>query len=303
MASFFPQAFIQDLRAFYFLVAVFAVHAAHVLLDFLPQRPAFGVPEDGAGGMFVDMEQVKLFAEFAVVALFGFFEHVQVLLQLFFAGPGCAVNALQHFVAVVAAPVGTCHLHQFEVFELACAGHVRAAAQVFKSAFAVQAYIFVSGNAGNDFGLVSFAHVFEIIYGFIARQHAAQHGLIFAGQLGHFLFDGCKVFGGEGALVAEVVVKAVFYHWADGYLRVGKQFFNSVSQQVGGGVANHLQPIGIFCRDDGERCVLADRVAGINQLAIYFAANGSLGQAAANAGGYFCNGDRRLLKIALRTVG
>ncbi|MNL72067.1 hypothetical protein D3C87_1973180 [compost metagenome] len=45
VARLLPQALVQDLRTFDFLVAVVAIHAAHVLLHLLPQRPALGVPE------------------------------------------------------------------------------------------------------------------------------------------------------------------------------------------------------------------------------------------------------------------
>jgi hypothetical protein len=91
------------------------------------------------GAVLVDVEQVQFAAQLAVVALLGLLQHRQVLLQVVLGGPGRAVDALQHLVAVVAAPVGAGHLHQLEVLELARAGHVRAAAQVLEAAFAVQA--------------------------------------------------------------------------------------------------------------------------------------------------------------------
>jgi hypothetical protein len=101
---------------------------------------------------------------------------------------------------VVAAPVGTGHLHQLEVLELAGAGHVRAAAQVLEGAFAVQAHILVAGDGGNDLGLVGFADALEVLHGLVARQHAAHHRLVLVGQLGHLLFDGGQIFGREGRL-------------------------------------------------------------------------------------------------------
>ena len=76
---------------------------------------------------------------------------------------------MQHFVAVVAAPVGASHFHQFEVLEFARAWYVGAAAEVFKGAFAVETDIFIGGNAGNDLGLVVLAHVFEIGDSIITR--------------------------------------------------------------------------------------------------------------------------------------
>lgn len=55
--------------------------------------------EEGEAGTFiVHAEDIQFFAQFAVIALFGFFQHVQVLVQFFLAGEGRAVDTLQHFV-------------------------------------------------------------------------------------------------------------------------------------------------------------------------------------------------------------
>ena len=159
------------------------------------------MPKHQTGGMLVDMEKIEFTTQLAVIPLFRLFQHGEVLLQIFFAGPSCAVNPLQHLVAVVAAPVRTCQLHQLEVLELAGAGHMRAAAQVFKRTLAVQTDVFPRRNAGNDFCLVVFADTFEVSDRLVARQDAAQHRLILGRQLRHALFDGNQVFWCEGPAV------------------------------------------------------------------------------------------------------
>ena len=73
VAGFLPKALVQDLRPLDFLVTVVAVDAAHVLLNLLPNGPAFGMPENGTWRMLVNMEQIEFATEFAVVALFGLF--------------------------------------------------------------------------------------------------------------------------------------------------------------------------------------------------------------------------------------
>ena len=251
--------------------------------------------------MVIYVKQVEFFAQLAVVTLFGFFQHGQVLLQIVLAGPGCAVNALQHFIAVVTAPVGACHLHELEEFELAGAGHMRAAAQVFKSAFAVQRDIFTGRNAADDLGLVVLADRLEMGNSIIARQHAAQHGLVLGGELGHALFNCFQVFGRERPLVREVVEKAVFDHRADGHLRFREKLLDGVGQQMGSGVPDQLQALGILGSDDGQGAVAFNQVAGVHQLAVHFAAQGRLGQARTNGGSDFCHGDR-LRKIAFGSV-
>jgi hypothetical protein len=150
--------------------------------------------------VLVEVEQVELAAELAVVALLGLLQHRQVLLQVVLAGPGRAVDALQHLVAVVAAPVGAGHLHQLEVPELARAGHVRAAAQVLEAAFAVQAHVLVGRDAGDDLGLVVLAQALEVGHRLVARQHAAHHRLVLGGQLAHALSIAARSSGVNGRL-------------------------------------------------------------------------------------------------------
>ena len=75
VAGLLPQPLVQDLRTLDFLVAIVLVDLAHVLLHALPQRPALGVPEHGARGMLVNVKQVQLAPQLAVVSLFGLFQH------------------------------------------------------------------------------------------------------------------------------------------------------------------------------------------------------------------------------------
>jgi hypothetical protein len=89
---------IEDLRAAHFLIAVVAIDAAHVLLDLLPHGPAVRMPEHHAGRFFLQVEQIELPAELAMVALLGFFQHVQVGVEFFLLRPGGAVDALQLLV-------------------------------------------------------------------------------------------------------------------------------------------------------------------------------------------------------------
>ena len=299
--SLLPQALVQDLRALDLLVAVVAVHAAHVLLHLLPHGPALGVPEHGTGRVLVDVEQVQLTAELAVVALLGFFQHREVLLQLILARPSRAIHALQHFVAVVTAPVRARHLHQLEELQLASARNVWAAAKVFKLPFTVQTHVFIAGNAGNDFSLVVFTQALEISHSFIARQHPAHHRLVLRRQLSHLLLDGCQIFRCKGALVRKVVIKPVFDHWPDGDLRIRKQLLDGISQQVGCGVANDFQTIRILGCDDRQRAVCSDLVTGINHLVTDLAGQCGLGQTCTNRRSDFGHGDRAW-KFALRAI-
>ena len=97
------------------------------------------MPEDRPGRLFLQVKEIELLADAAMVALLGLFQAVQVLIELLLVRPGGAVDPLQHLVARIAAPVGAGDLGELERLELAGGGHVRPAAQVHPVALAVEA--------------------------------------------------------------------------------------------------------------------------------------------------------------------
>ncbi|MCY1220149.1 hypothetical protein D9M72_321510 [compost metagenome] len=292
VAGLFPKGTIHHLRRTDFIVAGVRQAAAHVLLDGLPHLPALRMPEHHAGRLFLQVEQVERLAQFAVVALLSLFQHVQVGFLVFLLRPGRAVDALKHLVVGIAAPVGAGHLHQLEDLQLARGRHVRAAAQVDEAAFAVQADFLVGGDRGDDLGLVLLAHRLEQRHRFVAVPHFAHDPLVLAGELRHLLLDGGQVFGREGTLVGKVVVEAVFDHRPDRHLRFRIQFLDGVGQQVGRGVADHIDAVGILVRDDGQLGVVLDPMARVDQLAVHLAGQRGLGQAGTDALRHFGNRHR-----------
>ena len=107
-------------------------------------RQPFGMPEHRARRLFLEVEQTEILADAPVVALLGFFEAVQVFLEILVVEPRGAVDALEHLVAGIAAPIGARHLHQLEGLQLAGGGHVRTAAQVEPLALPVQRDVLVA---------------------------------------------------------------------------------------------------------------------------------------------------------------
>ena len=214
----FPKAAIQNLRTTHFLVAMIAIHTPHVLLDSLPDRPSLGMPENHAWGLFLKMEKIQLRADLAVIALFGFLEHVQIGILLILFGPGRPVNTLQHLVARIPAPIGAGNFHQLEHFQLAGRRHVRAATQVDKITLPVERYILARRNGADDFGLVVLTDRLEEIDRLVARKHLSRYREIMLGQFGHFLFDGRQIFWCKGPRIREVVVEAALDDRTDGDL-------------------------------------------------------------------------------------
>jgi len=89
------------------------------------------------------MEQIELLADFTVIALLGFFEPVQVGIELLLVGPGRTVDALQHLVVRVATPVGAGHFHQLETLaQLAGTRQMRSAADIEPVPLAIDRNLF-----------------------------------------------------------------------------------------------------------------------------------------------------------------
>ena len=85
-----------------------------------------------------------------MVALFGFFEHREVGVQLGLVFKRSAVDALELRVLFVAFVVGAGHAGELERADVACAHHVRAGAEVNEIAVLIQRDFFVLGNALDD---------------------------------------------------------------------------------------------------------------------------------------------------------
>ena len=129
----------HDLGRVHLAVTRVVLALAHVADELLEHAPALRVPEHGARRLLLEVEQVEVLADAAVIALLGFLEAMQIGREILVVEPRGAVDALEHLVARIAAPVGAGHLHELEALELAGGRHVRAAAQVEPVALAVEA--------------------------------------------------------------------------------------------------------------------------------------------------------------------
>src|SRR5690606_28278845 len=99
--------------------------------------------------------------------------------------------------------------------------------------------------------LVVLTNAFEELDRIVTQPLLTGDHFVLLGQFSHFLFNGFQVLGRESTLVGKVVVKAIVDHRANGDLRVWKQALDRVSQQVGGGVTNHLQAVCVLGGNDG----------------------------------------------------
>ena len=223
MARLLPEATVEQLRGLHLIITIGLKAAADILLQCLPDNVALFVPEHRTLRLFLQMKEIHLAADFSVVALFGFLDHGQIGFELFVIGPASAVNALQHLVIAVAAPIGTGKFGQLErLAQLAGRGQMRPTAQIFPVALAVDGNWLIARNIGNDFGFVNFANLAEMGNRFGPIPHFTDNRLIALDNVAHALFDGFQIVQTERGFTGKIVKEAVFNHRPDGHLRVGE---------------------------------------------------------------------------------
>src|SRR4029077_4164171 len=128
----------------------------------LEDGPALRVPEHHARAFFLEVEEVELAAELAVVALLRFLDLLEISVEFFLLGERRAVDAGQHRVVAVAAPIGAGHLLQLEgVADLAGRGHVRTAAEVEPVALLVNLELLAGRNLIDQLDLEVLALLLE----------------------------------------------------------------------------------------------------------------------------------------------
>ncbi len=304
MAGFFPQALVHHRRGAHFLVAVIDELLPHVLLDLLPHDPALGVPEHHARRLLLHVQQVELLRQFSVVALLGLFQAVQVSLEIFLLRPRRAVDALQHRVLRVAAPVGAGQLHQLErARELARGRQVRAAADVEPVALAINRKLLAGRNhIVDDLHLVGLAQRGERALGVLALPHLALDRQVALDDLVHALLDLFQVFRRKGDFAREIVIETVLDRRADRHLRARIQFLHRLRHHMRGVVAQQFQRVLVLAGDDRQIRIAVDDIRGVDHAPVDLAGQGGLGQARTDGGGDILNADG-LIETALTAVG
>ena len=278
-----PQHLVEDLRRVD-LVVVAGEAAAHIADQRLEQAPALGVPEHHARTFFLEVEQVEFTAELAVVALLGFLDLMQVGVEVFLLGPGGAVDAGQHRIVAVAAPIRARHLHQLEGgADLAGRGHVRAAAQIEPLALLVDLDRLVFRNGVDQLDLERLAVVGEHLLGFVAGPDFLGERFVARDDLAHLLLDRREVFRGERLVAEEVVVEAVLDGRADGHLGARPQALHRFGEHVGAIVPDQFQRARIVTGDEVDLGIVFDRIGEIGQRAVQRHHDGALGERGRNA--------------------
>ena len=155
-----------------------------------------------------EVDQAELAPELAVIARAGLFQLLEVRVELLLVRPGRPVDALEHLVPLVAAPVRAGDVGQLERAEAAGRGDVGAAAEIEPLALAVDGERLVGGDVADDLDLVFLADAVEDLDGLVARPFLAADRQIARHDLRHLLLDAAEVVVAERPIGGEVIVEA-----------------------------------------------------------------------------------------------
>lgn len=103
VAGLFPEMTVEDHRGHDFVVIGFVMEFMPEFEQVVAQDHSLGMEEREARAFFVEAEQIELFAQFTMVALFSFFHHLQVFIEFRFLFKSGPVNTLEHLVVFIAA--------------------------------------------------------------------------------------------------------------------------------------------------------------------------------------------------------
>ncbi|OAJ67231.1 hypothetical protein A0123_01827 [Gluconobacter cerinus] len=238
----FPEGTVHELGCANFFVAIPGLCAAHVVLKDRVQTPALVVPEDLPDGFFLNVEEVHLAANAAMIALLGFFQAHQMSVQLLLVAPGRAVNAGQHGVAMVTTPVSTGHAHELEGrANVRRATQMRAAAEIKPFALTVDRNLLAFRQIADQFGLEVLTLLFKEADGFVTIPYFTGERGVGSDDFAHLGFDGFEVIRRERLLAGEVVIEAVLDARPDRDLRFRPERLHGFCENMRCIMADHLK--------------------------------------------------------------
>ncbi len=251
------------------LVAVLLLHAAQELLQPVAQGGPFRQPQRQTLAYALrEGEEFQLLAQLAVVALLGLLHHHEVFVEQRFLGERDAVDAGQHLVLLVAAPVGSGHRGQLDGLDGARVGDMRTAAQVGEAAVGIERDGAVL-QIGDQFDLVGVVLLGEGLQRVGLRDLRADQRLLLAGELRHFVFDSGEIGLGDGHRRIHVVVEAVLDGGADAELDARIERFERFGQQVRRGVPEGVLALGVVPLVEFYGGILLDGAGHVNGCAVY----------------------------------
>ena len=285
VAGGFPQCAVDKLRRLHLVITAFFKAAAHIALDLAIDGPSARMPEYRSRRLFLKVEETKLLAELAVIALLRLLQHMEIGVEFLFGAPCGAVDALQHRAVRIPAPVGTGNAHQFEGMPHAAGrGKVRAAAQVDEIALLIEGDRLAGRDRLDKLDLERLVVLFVEGDRLVTGPDIADDRLVPVDDLVHARLDGGKVLVAEGRLAMEIVIEPVLDRRADGDLRLGIQLENRLGHDMRGIMPDGGQNGVVLCRQQRQRGIGLDLACHVPFLAVDNSQHCRLGEARTDIG-------------------
>ena len=224
---------VHDERRLDLFVAAFSVFRLPEVLQFIADDHSLRHEERESWSFFIQGEQIHFLADLPVISLLGFFQTLQVFVQLCLRREARSVNSLEHLALHIASPVGPCYALQLHSLDLSGASHMRSCTEIYKISLLIERNDFVLRQVFNQLHLVILVLVSHELDGFLPRQLEAFQRIVGLDHLLHFLLDLQKVLIVELMLHIKVIIKSVIDRRSDSQLGIRPQFLHRLCQNVG----------------------------------------------------------------------
>ena len=200
-----------------------------------------------------------------MIAPLSLFEFVEIIVEFLLRVEARPVDALHLRIAFLALPVRARDAHQLECANAPGGRDVRPAAEIDEFSGGIERHHRLDGALLDQFAFEALVPLAVELKRLGLRQHLAFVGDVLRGKLAHFFLDACEVLWRKRLFAHKIVEEAGVDRRADAELDVREKFEHRRGEQMRRRVAQHLNRLRIFRREDREPHVVFDRCAQIDK--------------------------------------
>ena len=237
-----PKGTREDQWGLNLLITKVSLHLMPVIGQSVAQSHAVWKPERRAWAKVGHHEELHLTTNLPVVALLGFFNHLEVLSKLLFRTKCHTINSGEHLVVLIGLPIGARDAGQLEGLNTLGVKHVRTNTHVNIFALLVEGDVCVRSKIANVLNLIRLAALLHVSNSLIARKLKRLNLEVLFDDLLHLSLNCWEiVLVNLGVSKINVIVETVFGCWTIGKLCVRIQTLQSLSKQMSCIVTNNLK--------------------------------------------------------------